>query len=286
MKNSNSLYPCICCNNNAREMAGFYCGVFPDTKILDENPVVVMLEMSGQKLMLLNGGDIMFKPNASISLMFLTMSEKEVETIWNKLISEGESMMPLDVYPFSPKYGWVQDKYGVSWQLYTARDESHILQKLVPTLMFTGAQNGRATEAAQLYTSLFPNSAMRGIMHYSAESGEPETSVQHGEFLINDYLLMIMDSSIDHKFGFTEGVSLVVECDYQEEIDNYWNVLTSNGGEESQCGWLKDKFGVSWQIVPSMLDELMAKSPKVMDEVLKMRKLDINKLKEISELVD
>ncbi len=285
MKNSNSIYPCIWCNNNAKEMADFYCDTFPDTKILDENPDVLMLEMSGQKLMLLNGGDI-FKPNASISLMFLTMSENEVEAIWNKLIAEGEPMMPIDAYPFSPKYGWVQDKYGVSWQLYTARDESHILQKLVPTLMFTGTQNGRATEAAQFYTSLFPNSTIRGIMHYSAESGEPETSVQHGEFLINDYLLMMMDSSIDHKFSFTEGVSLVVECDYQEEIDNYWNILTSNGGEESQCGWLKDKFGVSWQIVPSMLDELMDKSPKVMDEVLKMRKLDINKLKEASESVN
>lgn len=282
---NNSIYPCIWCNNNAHEMADFYCGVFPETKISDENPVVVMLEMFGQKLMLLNGGDI-FKPNPSISLMFLTMSEKEVEEIWNNLIREGESMMPLDAYPFSPKYGWVQDKYGVSWQLYTARDENHIIQKIVPTLMFTGAQNGRATEAAQLFTSLFPNSVMRGIMHYDAASGEPETSVQHGEFLINDYLLMMMDSSLEHKFSFTEGVSLVVECDYQEEIDNYWSVLTSNGGEESQCGWLRDQFGISWQIIPAQLDEWLKKSPKVMEEVLKMKKLDINKLKEASESVN
>ncbi len=279
---NNSIYPCIWCNHNAREMADFYCNTFPDTKISGENPVVVMLEMFGQKLMLLNGGDI-FKPNPSISLMFLTMSESEVETIWEKFIAEGESMMPLDEYPFSPNYGWVQDKYGVSWQLYTARDESHIIQKLVPTLMFTGAQNGKATEAANLYTSLFPNSVMRGIMHYDASSGESETSVQHGEFLINDYLLMMMDSSLEHKFNFSEGVSLVVECDYQEEIDNYWNVLTSNGGEESMCGWLKDQFGISWQIVPAQLDEWMKKSSKVMEEVLKMKKPDIRILKETAE---
>ena len=279
---NNSIYPCIWCNHNAREMADFYCNTFPDTKISGENPVVVMLEMFGQKLMLLNGGDI-FKPNPSISLMFLTMSESEVETIWEKFIAEGESMMPLDEYPFSPNYGWVQDKYGVSWQLYTARDESHIIQKLVPTLMFTGAQNGKATEAANLYTSLFPNSVMRGIMHYDVSSGESETSVQHGEFLINDYLLMMMDSSLEHKFSFSEGVSLVVECDYQEEIDNYWNVLTSNGGEESMCGWLKDQFGISWQIVPAQLDEWMKKSSKVMEEVLKMKKPDIRILKETAE---
>ena len=172
---NNSIYPCIWCNNNAREMADFYCNTFPETKISDENPVVVMLEMFGQKLMLLNGGDI-FKPNPSISLMFLTMSESEVEEIWNKLIAEGESMMPLDAYPFSPKYGWVQDKYGVSWQLYTAGDQNHIIQKIVPTLMFTGTQNGRATEAAQFYTSLFPNSAMRGIMRPKAENPKPACS--------------------------------------------------------------------------------------------------------------
>lgn len=282
---NNSIYPCIWCNNNAREMADFYCSVFPETKISDENPVVVMLEMFGQKLMLLNGGDI-FKPNPSISLMFLTMSENEVEEIWNKLLPEGESMMPLDAYPFSPKYGWVQDKYGVSWQLYTAQNENHIIQKIVPTLMFTGAQNGRATEAAQLYTSLFPNSEIRGAMYYTEESGEPETNVQHGEFIINNYLLMMMDSSLEHQFGFAEGVSLVAECDYQEEIDNYWNALTSGGGEESQCGWLKDPFGVSWQIVPAQLDEWLKESPKVMDEVLKMKKLDMQVLSEAANLTD
>lgn len=275
---NNTIYPCIWCNNNAREMANFYCSTFPETTVMDENPVVVMLEMFGQKLMLLNGGD-KFNPNPSISLMFLTMLEKRVEEIWNKLIQEGRSMMPLDAYPFSPKYGWVQDKYGVSWQLYTARDENHILQKIVPTLMFTGFQNGRAMEAAHLYTSLFPNSEIHGVMYYAEESGEPESSVQHGEFFINDYLLMMMDSSQEHNFSFSEGVSLVVECDYQEEIDNYWNVLTSNGGEESMCGWLKDQFGVSWQIVPAELGGWMKESTKVMAEVLKMKKLDIDTLK-------
>jgi len=89
----------------------------------------------------------------------------------------------------------------------------------------------------------------------------------------------MMDSSQEHNFSFSEGVSLVVECDYQEEIDNYWNVLTSNGGEESMCGWLKDQFGVSWQIVPAELGGWMKKSTKVMAEVLKMKKLDIDTLK-------
>lgn len=282
---NNSIYPCIWCDNNAREMADFYSSVFPETHLLEENPVVVMLEMFGQKLMLLNGGDI-FRPTPSISLMFLTRSETEVEEIWHQLSVDGMMMMPLDSYPFSPKYGWVEDKYGVSWQLYTAQDPSHIVQKIVPTLMFTGALNGRATEAAELYTSLFPHSEMLGIMHYDAQSGEPETNVQHGEFMLDDYLLMMMDSGYDHQFNFTEGLSLVVECNDQEEIDKYWNTLTSDGGEESQCGWLKDRYGISWQIVPYKLAKWMELSPKVMEIILTMNKLDINKLQEAAESVE
>lgn len=279
---NNTIYPCIWCNNNAKEMAVYYCETFPDTNILVENPYVIMLEISGQKVMLLNGGDV-FRPNPSISLMYLTMDEQVVEKLWEKLSDGGRTMMPLDVYPFSPKYGWVADKYGVSWQLYTARDESHIVQKLVPTLMFTGGQNGKAERAAEVYTALFPDSAIRGILRYTGEEGEVEGNVQHGEFLIRNYLLMMMDSSLEHNFEFTEGVSLVVECDTQEELDNYWNSLTSNG-EESMCGWLKDQFGVSWQIVPRELREWMAASQKVSEALFQMKKIDMNILRNAAGL--
>jgi len=259
-------------------MAEFYVSVFPETSITDENPIVVMLEISGQRLMLLNGGD-MFRPNPSISLMYLTTSQEEVEVICSKLIPGGKAMMPLDQYPFSPKYGWIEDRYGVSWQLYTGKEE-HIIQKLVPTLMFTGENNGRAEEAVDFYTSLFPGSQPRGIMRYTGAEGEIAGNIQHGEFIIRDYLLMLMDSSGPHDFSFTEGVSLTVLCDTQEEIDRYWSSLISGGGEESMCGWLKDRYGVSWQIVPSMLDRLMSQSPRVMEELLKMKKLDIRMLTE------
>lgn len=279
---TNTIYPCIWCNNNAKEVADFYCSVFPETSIVEENPIVVLLEMHGQNLMLVNGGDI-FKPNPSISLMYLTMSESEVENIWVQLAKDGNAMMALDKYPFSPKYGWIEDKYGVSWQLYTASDENHIVQKVVPTLMFTGLQNGNAEKAAEFYTSLFPNSEIRGILRYSGNENETEDNVQHGEFKILDYLVMMMDSSLEHKFQFSEGVSLVVNCDNQKEIDKYWNGLISNGGEESQCGWLKDRFGVSWQIVPREIGRWMYQSPKVAEVLFKMKKLDFNILKDASE---
>ena len=275
---SNTIYPSVWCNNNASEMAEYYAGIFPDTKITNANAVVVMLEISGQKLMLLNGGD-MFRPNPSISLMYLTTSQGEVESLYSKLIENGKALMPLDGYPFSPKYGWVEDRYGVSWQLYTGQAE-HIIQKVVPTLMFAGRNNGKAEEAVGFYTSLFVDSQPRGMLRYSGAEGETPGNIQHGEFMLNGYLLMIMDSSYPHAFGFTEGLSLVVLCDDQEEIDRHWFGLIADGGEESMCGWLKDRYGVSWQIVPSMLDKLMAESPRVTEELMKMRKLDIRKLQE------
>jgi predicted 3-demethylubiquinone-9 3-methyltransferase (glyoxalase superfamily) len=275
---NNSLYPSVWCNNNAREAADFYLSVFPGSVVTDENPVVVMLEIGGCRLMLLNGGD-MFRPNPSVSLMYLTSSPDEVDKIYSGLIEGGMALMPLGEYPFSPRYGWVEDRYGVSWQLYTGL-EDQIIQKLVPTLMFVGRNNGKAEEAVGFYTSLFPGSRPRGMMRYTGAEGETAGNIQHGEFLINDYLLMIMDSSWPHAFNFTEGVSLVVLCDTQEEIDKYWDSLTSGGGEESMCGWLKDRYGVSWQIVPSVLAGLIARSPAVMEELLKMKKLDIRKLEE------
>jgi len=275
---NNSIYPSVWCNNNAREMADFYLSVFPETRITDENPVVVLLEMHGQKLMLLNGGD-MFRPNPSISLMYLTSSQSVVEEIYTKLIEDGKALMPLDKYPFSPKYGWVEDRYGVSWQLYSGQEE-HITRKLVPTLMFSGRNNGKAEEAVGFYSSVLPDSRPRGMQRYTGAEGEVAGNIQHGEFMIRDYLLMIMDSSLPHDFSFTEGVSLVVECDTQAEIDRYWTALTSAGGEESMCGWLKDRYGVSWQIVPTVLPALMARSPRVTEELLKMKKLDIRKLTE------
>lgn len=275
------IYPCIWCNNNAKEMANFYCKVFPHTKIISENSVVVIIEIDGHPLMLLNGGDH-FRPNPSVSIMYLTTSEIEVETIWNQLAEKGKVLMPIDEYPFSPKYGMVEDQYGVSWQLYTGKAE-HIVQKIVPTLMFTGANNGKAKEAATLYTSLFPNSALRGMLEYTGNEGEIKGNVQHGEFMIDNYLLMIMDSSYDHKFNFTEGVSLVALTNGQEETDKYWNALTADGGKESMCSWLKDKYGLSWQIVPKFLIEIVTgsdkqKAKKAMDAVMKMKKIIVSEI--------
>jgi predicted 3-demethylubiquinone-9 3-methyltransferase (glyoxalase superfamily) len=174
----------------------------------------------------------------------------------------------------------VQDQFGVSWQLMLAKP-GLMEQKITPALMFTQSMAGKAEEAMQLYTSLFPNSSAESISRY--EKGEPdvEGTVKHGRFLLEGQIFVAMDSSAAHAFTFSEGVSICVNCDTQEEIDRYWNRLTADGGEESMCGWLKDKYGVSWQIVPSVMGELMSdpsKFQRVIQEVMKMKKLDIEKM--------
>jgi predicted 3-demethylubiquinone-9 3-methyltransferase (glyoxalase superfamily) len=188
-------------------------------------------------------------------------------------------MMPLDKYEWSLKYGWLQDKFGISWQVFFGKIED-IGQKFTPSLMFTGKQNGKAEQAINFYTSVFKDSGIKGILKYSKEDHEFEGNVKHGQFRLGSNVFMSMDSSLQHNFSFNEAISFVVECDDQEEINYFWNKLTE-GGEESQCGWLKDKYGVSWQIIPAILNKLMsdpARSQRVVNAFLQMKKFDIEKL--------
>lgn len=269
---ANNIYTCIWCNNNAAAMAKFYIGVFSGAKIVDENPMVTVIEVEGQHLMLLNGGSI-FRPNPSVSFMVLCSSAEEVENLYIQLAEGGKPLMELGKYPWSDKYGWMEDQYGVSWQLYLG-DSGNALQKLVPTLMFTGANNGKAKDAIAFYTKLFPNSSVTGILEYSGNEGEQAGNVQNAQFNIDGFTLMCMDSGHDHQFNFTEGISLVVNCKNQAEIDQYWDALTANGGKEGMCGWLKDRYGFSWQIVPEPMGELM-QSKEARDALMQMKKISI-----------
>lgn len=274
----NPIYPCLWFNRNAKEAAEFYCQVFKNSEITAENPLVVMLKCGEQLFMCLNGGPE-FSFNPSVSFYVQIESEAEIDIVWNKLLEGGSALMAMDKYPWSAKYGWLQDRFGVSWQLSLGSLEK-IKQKFTPSLMFTGKQSGNTEKAISFYTSLFPKSSVIDIFRY--EKGEPdiEGHIKHAQFNLNGNIFMAMDSSYPHAFGFNEAISFVVNCDNQEEIDYYWNKLTE-GGEESQCGWLKDQYGVSWQIVPTILEELMsdpARSGRVINAFLKMKKFEIDKL--------
>jgi predicted 3-demethylubiquinone-9 3-methyltransferase (glyoxalase superfamily) len=275
---THNIYPCLWFDGNAKEAATFYCTVFNNSTITTDNGMVVMFEIEGKKIMGLNGGP-MFSINPSVSFFVTCDSIDEINNVWNKLIDGGTVMMPLDKYPWGEKFGFVKDKFGMTWQLILPTTTTNN-QKIMCSLLFVGEQFGKAESAIQFYTALFPNSAIENLKLYEAGKPAPEGSVEFGQFNLGNEKFVAMDGFGDHKFQFNEGLSFVVECDTQEEIDNYWNKLTE-GGSESQCGWLKDKFGVSWQIIPSILSTLMSdaeKGPRVMQAFLKMKKFDIETL--------
>lgn len=154
---------------------------------------------------------------------------------------------------------------------------------ITPCLWF----NGQAQEAAQFYTSVFKNSKIDGMSRYGKEGyevhGQKEGTVMTVDFELNGQSFTALNGGAD--FSFNEAISFQVFCETQDEIDYFWNQLTADGGQESVCGWLKDKFGLSWQIVPTILPELMkdvAKAGKVMNTFLQMKKINIEKLKEAS----
>jgi len=277
----NKIYPCWWFDNNGAEAVDFYMNIFPQSRITADTGMVISFELWDNKFMALNAGPH-FTKNPSISFFVSCDTAEAVEQLWEKLSGGGQVLMPLDTYPWSAKYGWVTDRYGVSWQVYQGQPEN-IRQRISPSLMFTGSQAGNARKAIGLYTSIFDNSKTGGIRNYEKDEGDREGYVKHAEFLLQDQLFMAMDSSQAHAFSFNEGISLVVDCETQEEIDHLWDNLTANGGEESKCGWLKDPFGVSWQIVPAGLGKWMTdpeKAKKVMDVVLRSKKLIIAELEQ------
>ena len=272
----NTIYPCLWFDGQAKAAAESYCSIFNNSRITTDTPMVVQFEIEGKKIMGLNGGP-MFKINPSISLFVTCQSNEEIESTWTKLLDGGKAMMPLDKYPWSEKYGWVVDKFGMTWQLMLG-DISDASQKIKTSFLFVGEQYGKAEQAINHYTGIFPNSTINNLQHYQAGEGQPEGTLKFGLFTINNESFSAMDGFGNHEFKFNEGFSLVVECDTQDEIDNYWNSLLADGGKESMCGWLVDKFGVSWQIIPKVLGSLMSnpeKGSRVMQAIMKMKKLDI-----------
>ncbi|NCT76625.1 MAG: VOC family protein [Chitinophagaceae bacterium] len=275
---SKPVYPCIWFDGTAKEAAELYCSLFAQSAMKECTHMVVNFEIGGQHIMGLNAGP-MFKPNAAISF-YATFEDKEaLLKAWNTLLQGGSVLMPLDKYQWSEQYGWLQDKYGVNWQL-TYGKVSAVGQAVVPLFMFCGENQGKAEAAMNYYISLFDNGRIEMAAHYEEGMTKVDAHVVHARFRINDSLLIAMDSAVAQPFTFSEGISMVVTCDTQEEIDHYWNKLSVNG-RESMCGWCRDQFGVWWQVVPSVLGQLMMdreRAPRVMDAFMKMKKFNIQAL--------
>jgi len=302
MASTNQLIiPMVWFDNQAEEAARFYTSVFPNsqsgriTRYVKEGQEIhgreegsvmtIDFELEGQRFSFLNGGPI-FMINPSISFFATFRSESETDTIWNALLEGGMALMVYGPYPWSPKYGWVQDKFGISWQIAWAGEDESGNQSILTSLLFVGEHCGQAESAMDFYTSIFKNSKVEEVLHYGAnEAPEKEGTVKYAQFSLNGQTFMAMDSALQHNFAFNEAVSLMVYCENQEEIDYYWDKLSEGGDPKAQvCGWLKDKFGVSWQVVPSIMDDMLQdgnteKVERVTKAFMKMKKFDVEELK-------
>jgi predicted 3-demethylubiquinone-9 3-methyltransferase (glyoxalase superfamily) len=294
------VIPHLWFDTQAKEAAGFYTTVFPNSKVksvrvIKDTPSgdcdVVSFDIMGFSFQAISAGPY-FKINPSISFMVNfdpsqdTDARKHMDEVWTKLIAGGKIMMPLDKYPFSEHYGWVEDKYGVSWQLIFTNPEGEERPFIIPSLMFTQGGAGKAEEATNFYLSVFKNAKRGTLARYPAGMApDKEGTVMFTDFQLEKQWFAAMDSAQKHEFIFNEAVSLIVNCETQEEIDYYWNKL-SKVPESEQCGWCKDQYGVSWQIIPTSMNKMMAEGTpeqmaRVTEAFLKMKKFDIVTLKAV-----
>lgn len=291
------IIPHLWFDKQAKEAAEFYVAAFgSDSKITNVNTLhdtpsgdadTVSFEIWGYQFMSISAGPY-FTINPAISISVQCHNEEELLHIYNILIVDGEELVPLDTYSWSKKYVMLKDRYGLAWQLNLPNDQNPIIQRINPSLMFSGNVCGKAEEAITHYTSIFPHSRIDFVAKYgSDENPNTEGTIKHAEFILHGEHFMALDSADDHDFNFNEAVSFLVNCETQEEIDHYWEKLSAVP-EAEQCGWLKDKFGVSWQIVPTEMDEMMASSnpekvARVTQAFLKMKKFDIAELQKAYE---
>jgi predicted 3-demethylubiquinone-9 3-methyltransferase (glyoxalase superfamily) len=289
------ITPHLWYDREAVEAAEFYSSTFPDSRITDVTTIpdtpsgdtdTVSFELYGQPFMAISAGPL-FRFTPAVSFLVSCSTAEEVDAHWERLADGGTALMELGSYPFSERYGWTEDRYGLSWQLMLDPDPD-TAQRITPTLMFVGEVSGKAEEAIGFYASSFPDSKVGEIHRY--EPGEVPAGVgtiKHASFVLDGHRFAAMDSALDHDFGFNEAISFMVSCDTQDEIDRYWERLSAVP-EAEQCGWLKDRYGLSWQVVPASMDEMLRTGTdeqiaRVTEAFLAMTKFDVAALQSAFE---
>ena len=278
------ITPAIWCDGTADEAAQFYTDVFRDTSIAEQAPgIVTTVSIHGFRLSLINGGN-QYAPNQSISCILnfdplLFGGEEQARAYLDELykrLSTGGVLMELGEYPFSPRYAWVRDRFGMTWQLMLTDPDGDPRPFVIPSFMFGGTNHAHAEEATDTWIALFDN-ARRGALYRYEEGGPLDAgTVMFTDFTLRDTWMAATDSGTFHDFTFTPGVSMIVSCRDQEEIDRYWAGLSAVP-EAERCGWCVDRWGVSWQVVPHNIAELMADAA-TRDKILHMGKIDLAKL--------
>ena len=286
------IVPHLWYDKEAKEAAIFYTGLFDQSGITSETVIedtpsgdagMISFQLAGQQFSAISAGPF-FKLNPSISLMVACSSIEEVNAKWKALSEGGAELMPLGEYPFSKRYGWIQDRYGLSWQLMLVEGDKPV-RKITPNFLFSKDACGKAEEAVKYYAEVFENSEIGLISRYGeGEAQASKARVNYAAFKLFGMDFSAMDNGFDVDFSFNEAFSLIINCNDQKEIDYYWEKLSAVP-EAEQCGWVKDKFGVSWQIVPSNMNELLLHGSKeevrrVTEAFLKMKKFDLHALEQ------
>jgi predicted 3-demethylubiquinone-9 3-methyltransferase (glyoxalase superfamily) len=275
-----NIYPCLWFDHNAQQAVECYQTIFDEVHLLHNTPMVVTFEINGTKFMGLNGGP-QFKFTPAVSyFVYCGGSKEKIDSLYKALSQDGKIVFPLDKYDWSPRYAWVEDKYGVNWQLDIEAINNS--QKIVPCLLFGNEHAGDVKAAMEHYMKIFDDSSVLMQWPFPKEMNQPEGALLFAQFKLRNFIINAMSSPTPQPYGFSEANSFVVECDTQEEIDHHWNHLLADGGQESMCGWLKDKFGVWWQIIPSELPQLMsnpATAKQVSEVVMKSKKFNLDELR-------
>lgn len=294
------IVPHLWFDTQAKEAADFYVKTFgKDSTILHSGTIhdtpsgdcdVVTFNIRGFDFMGISAGPA-FKANPSISFMVNFDPSRQpdaaenIDRVWNALADGGRALMEIGEYPFSKRYGWIQDKYGFSWQLILTNPEGEPRPAIIPSLMFTGDLTGKAGEAIDFYVSSFDRSKRGMTAEYPPGAApEKDATIMFAEFMLENQWFTAMDSGHMHEFGFNEAVSLLVRCDTQDEIDRYTRKLSAVP-EAEQCGWIKDRYGVSWQISSTEMETMLASGDRaavdrVVRAFLPMKKLDLKTLRD------
>lgn len=302
MTTKQTIIPHLWFDKEAKEAAYWYASIFPQAKVTQVSTIsgtpsgdcdIVAFELWGQQFAAISAGPVFaFNPSVSFIVNFDPSREPDaanmLQSMWNHLSDGGMPLMPLGEYPFSKRFGWIQDKYGVSWQLMLTDPDGEERPAIVPSLMFVGENCGKAEEAIRFYTSVFEHAKPGNLLRYPPGM-EPEQagSVMFADFRLEGLWLAAMDSAREHNFQFNEAISFMVYCDTQAEIDHYWERLSAVPAAE-QCGWLKDQYGLSWQIVPRSMDEMTRNGTpeqraRVTQAFMSMKKFDLAALQRAYE---
>ena len=297
MHENYKIAPHLWFDKEAVEATRFYCSLFPNSKVDHVSTIrntpsgdcdIVSFNLSGQPFMAISAGPIFqFNPSVSFMVNFDPSKNSDAEELlnntWEKLSEGGSALMPLGEYSFSKRYGWIKDRYGLSWQLILTDPAGEERPFIIPSLLFTENVCGKAEEAIKFYLSVFKKTKEGGIHRYPAGmEPDKEGTVMFSDFMIENQWFAAMDSAREHGYKFNEAISFLIKCDTQEEIDYYWGKLSSVPQAE-QCGWCKDQYGLSWQVWPTIMGDMMTNGTKeqvdrVTQAFLKMKKFNIEEL--------